>query len=303
MILFQIQQKRDRGFTLVELLVVIAIIGILIGMLLPAVQVVRAAARATTCSNNQRQLGIAALNYESAFNEFPPGYLGPDPNVLTATVDTGGAQPYTGTLVFLLGQMEQANIGDRVPSEYVSVRSFGQVPWFGNPDLFELAQAHVPSFVCPDSLDSPGGAITRAHTSISGITVTAESRVLDNIGYGLTSYRPCGGYISPVGTFTGIFANRSDTTQGDILDGTSNTFLFGETDAGEDFEYTWIAGGVIDSLFGFGDSAAQWGSNHPGDVVRFCFSDGSVHNISPELDETVLENLSRLADGQVIGEF
>lgn len=66
--------KRDpKGFTLVELLVVIAIIGILIGMLLPAVQQVREAARRTQCANSMRQLAIAMHNYESANSHFPPG--------------------------------------------------------------------------------------------------------------------------------------------------------------------------------------------------------------------------------------
>ena len=65
-------KTRSKGFTLVELLVVIAIIGILIGMLLPAVQQVREAARRITCNNNSRQLALAALNYESSFQVFPP---------------------------------------------------------------------------------------------------------------------------------------------------------------------------------------------------------------------------------------
>ena len=66
-------QSSKRGFTLVELLVVIAIIGILIGMLLPAVQQVREAARRASCMNNMRQLSLAALNYESALEELPIG--------------------------------------------------------------------------------------------------------------------------------------------------------------------------------------------------------------------------------------
>ncbi len=68
---------KKKGFTLVELLVVIAIIGILIGMLLPAVQMVREAARRTSCANNIRQVALAAHNYQSGVMEFPAGSLYP----------------------------------------------------------------------------------------------------------------------------------------------------------------------------------------------------------------------------------
>ena len=298
------KQRSERGFTLVELLVVIAIIGILIGMLLPAVQSVRAAARASVCSNNQRQLALAALNYESGFQKFPPGYLGPDPGDITTSIDDDGNHQFTGAMVYLLAQMEQANIGDQIPVDYLSTSNLsGVVPWFGNPVLFGLAQATVPPFTCPDAFDSPELAVTRAHTFLDGSTVMAEGRAIMNSNFGLTNYRPCGGYLEISPTLRGVFGNRTSTDFGDIRDGTSNTLLFGESNGDENRQYTWMAGGTINSAFMFGDDPLQWGSNHVGDIVHFSFGDGSTRSISPTIDTTVLMNLSAMADGQVIGDF
>ncbi|HMO85557.1 MAG TPA: DUF1559 domain-containing protein, partial [Lacipirellulaceae bacterium] len=106
-----------RGFTLVELLVVIAIIGVLVALLLPAVQAARAAARRSQCANNLRQLGLAVLNYESANRQLPPGALHNDPNWSLAIADAVGKgrnNNWRATWITLtLPYMEQAALHGR----------------------------------------------------------------------------------------------------------------------------------------------------------------------------------------------
>jgi len=100
------KQKSKRGFTLVELLVVIAIIGILIGMLLPAVQQVREAARRTECMNNLRQIGLATISFHDAHEAFPPARTASSNQVLPLFVKNGPDSWFVRILPFI----EQNNL-------------------------------------------------------------------------------------------------------------------------------------------------------------------------------------------------
>src|SRR5690242_2517716 len=96
------------GFTLIELLVVIAIIGVLIGLLLPAVQKVREAAARTQCVNNLKQIGLACHSYHDANNSFPPGYI--DGNPAGPSTPDNDVGPGWGWAAFLLPYVEQQNL-------------------------------------------------------------------------------------------------------------------------------------------------------------------------------------------------
>jgi prepilin-type N-terminal cleavage/methylation domain-containing protein len=112
-----IRKSGKGGFTLIELLVVIAIIAVLIGLLLPAVQKVREAAARMSCQNNLKQIGLAAFNYESAYQSFPPGVIvSPNSPGNNYTFGSPFAGPYTGVMWFLLPYMEQGNIYNLVLS-------------------------------------------------------------------------------------------------------------------------------------------------------------------------------------------
>jgi prepilin-type N-terminal cleavage/methylation domain-containing protein len=148
------------AFTLVELLVVIAIIGVLIALLLPAIQAAREAARRSQCTNNLRQLGIALQNYHSANNRFPPGNLGhrnPQDVTKPRAVNNPGAAgfvPFTPHMVFMLPYLEESarfNLYNR------------DIDWNKQPlDVLRQLRSPLPTYQCPSDegqimLETAGG--------------------------------------------------------------------------------------------------------------------------------------------------
>lgn len=186
--------RKNRGFTLVELLVVIAIIGVLIALLLPAVQAAREAARRTQCTNNMKQMGLGAVNYESAHGNFPPGRLFPD------WIKPGSAKPESGYTnyesgiaptdktgfysvhIWLLPYMEAGNVYDLIDFDQAQVKKMVH-PKNPHYDAYATAQG---IFLCPS--DGNLGQIVSENNyrvNFGGDTPGAGSRTSD-----MTSVEP-----------------------------------------------------------------------------------------------------------------
>ena len=227
------------GFTLIELLVVIAIIAILIGLLLPAVQKVREAAARMSCSNNLKQIVLAAHNYQGAMSNLPPGFLGPYPAGAAGTPSTGNEQAL-GTLPFLLPYIEQDNIwramtSGSVPQSLVSVDT-PSPPWWSYAESSAAAQAQIKTFVCPsDNLSSQATLAiaylwpTSGNSCCYGAAFNTPATVT---ALGKTNYVACGGYVNNAADpYPGYFGNRSKKKIEGAPDGSSNTIMFGEVGA------------------------------------------------------------------------
>lgn len=227
--------QRRTAFTLVELLVVIAIIGILIGMLLPAVQQVRESARRVTCQNNLRQLALATHNYESAHQEFPPGTGTPSrynqspawyaDGTWDFSSNTGGNfEAFYGWAFYLLPFCDQENIS----SVYTQNTATG---WGGTTGLDAsgqlLNERPIPIFLCPS--DESGDPINQCFfdtAPLGGgeVSLSARSNYVASIG-NLNVWRRG----NPVNSnLFGVFGVNSRTEIASLRDGTSNVILFGE---------------------------------------------------------------------------
>ncbi|MBP3959099.1 DUF1559 domain-containing protein [Gemmata sp. G18] len=332
-------QKRSRqAFTLIELLVVIAIIAILIGLLLPAVQKVREAAARMKCSNNLKQIGLAAMNYESGNGILPTGGIVGGTNFGTYSSYPGSQ---ASTMAFILPYMEQDNVFKQFPQAYFTTPST-VAPWAYSTAPYSSdgnqtgplpgTQVQIKTYECPSDNPNQNASSGMIDFYAAGDNCTntfnTGSVCIDYI-YDLTgtmaarqpgagNYIGCagglGGYMGLANDsyrlYPGIYYVNSKTKLTDISDGTSNTLAFGETLGGNgitrDFHMAWFGASGMPVAWGLQDaSSSQWytfSSRHTGGIVLFSFGDGSVRGLRKGISTAAYRAIAGRADGYVLTE-
>lgn len=215
--------RSQSGFTLVELLVVIAIIGILVALLLPAVQAAREAARRTQCANNQKQAGLALLNYEQHQKKFPAGNAGWN--------KTGSEWLGHTALFMILPFLEQGIVEDRLRYE---------LRWI-NPQNADVAREQIPTYQCPS--DNTKGRVGKFSNRYGFTTYHSRSNI--SMSFGKLYLHPCNVPI-PQDTVArygrpehelengGPFRMDEGRRLREFTDGISHTVMVSEVRAGQD---------------------------------------------------------------------
>jgi prepilin-type N-terminal cleavage/methylation domain-containing protein/prepilin-type processing-associated H-X9-DG protein len=240
------------AFTLIELLVVIAIIAVLIGLLLPAVQKVRAAAARLSCQNNLKQLGLGLHNYAGANDGKLPCAVAP--------VTAYGNQPWRGFLVDLLPYLEQDNI----------FRNYQRTVWWGDPANQPAINAKVSTFLCPAA---PGDRLV---VGLSGDPILPGAPAQPTAsGYASDYFSPwyfSDSSFSPAIIYGVIQLGKSVALNG-ITDGTSNTMWLYESG---DPLTVWKAGKSSGERTNvYQRNSAVWASPHVGSLASYS-GDGST---------------------------
>lgn len=320
--------RRRRGFTLVELLVVIAIIGILVALLLPAVQTARESARRMECGNNLKQMGVAVHNYHDTFGSFPPG-----------TICEGESRASQKTLInwaiAILPYLEEQPLYDLYDQ-----LAYNQDPGLNNGNQI-VRETRVTTYLCPSEPQSgvlgvpgtgPGGNVNRGGAGLQYRTASYKcvaGAVRGNVP--LRGQGWCDMYFAswPLpenrrGVMHMVGVNGwSCETMASVVDGTSTTLMIGEKSTltgrkwtsywaypyiyytmGHSIEHPLSISNDMDECFALGRAAGvwvapcarSWGSFHPG-VIQFAVADGSVRAISKNVDLTVLCDVSTIHGG------
>ena len=310
------RRVRSLGFTLIELLVVIAIIGILIALLLPAVQKVREAANRMKCGNNLKQLGLACHTYHDAYGKLP-------------YARSKGGENRTTWAKLILPYIEQQNIYTTFTQPIAGLNQTdgfnNLVPGVGsdpNPQVLAAAQAQVTVFICPSRRSPPVQCYV--DPTFPNLWGMGSDYAACN-GDGTNANGVYTGSIGFVTTGTGVNAGVPLTS---ITDGTSNTIMIGEKhiplnmlgqtvtqnpnviipdgiiyQGGE--QQTYVRQGSASNTLAFTPDDPynyQFGSYHPG-VCQFVFADGSVHAIPNSIDGTTLGYLCNINDGHPVPSF
>ena len=290
--------KSKTGFTLVELLVVIAIIGLLIAILLPAVQMAREAARRTQCHNNLRQIGLALHMHNDTLGYLPKGWMANEPL---------GA-PGWGWQTRILPFMEQNNLYNRIDFSLPIQAS----------EMYDVRNTIIPIFICPSDKAEKLIKLREIvdHNFDKGAHDGKKHDPPDS--YRELDVSKCN-YSGVFGTFeiedtpsmsNGTFFHNSRVKLADILDGLSNTMIVGERNL-ELGAVTWV--GVFPDCqapmsrhIGSCDHPPNHEDGHFEDFrsyhpygVNFLFGDGSVHLITDNLALEVYHALSTISYGEV----
>ena len=312
--------RKNSGFTLVELLVVITIIGILIALLLPAVQAAREAARRLQCANNFKQVGLAMHNYHASMKMFPPGvvmyadwYV---PWDFCGMVGTSGYYHGAGWGAFILPYLEQQQVYDQFD---FSLRSCNVDP------NFAAGRALIPAYLCPS--DPQGDELV----SNTGSTDGKPPDLLEEEDYRRTSM--AGVTDSMDWTCNTVTARQFSKADGmmaqlqgcrirDVVDGTSNTLMVGEVTGGGRGSYNshfWVSQTLSDTYDGINGistipgGSPSWAGNsyawrdasfssfHPGGC-HFLMADGSVQFLSENIASISLSALATRGGGEPISE-
>jgi prepilin-type N-terminal cleavage/methylation domain-containing protein len=304
-------RRGHSAFTLVELLVVIAIIGILMAILLPAVQYARETSRKAGCANNLKQIGLAAHSFHDAYKRLPPGYLGPIPHADWNSHQTDNQ--YVGVLAYLLPYLEQQTVADQIKTN-LDLKVVGPAWWTDAPTT-ATACTRLEVFLCPSTdayAQLDGISLTRnvflspPNLVYQGQSSSSTSPSLQNVGR--SNYLGSAGYMGNVPnssnavTYIGAFGNRTTFRLDDIRDGMSNVLLFGESTGGYEGNRrqqgpTWIGAGIMVTAWGL--HTKEWyafNSDHAR-IVHFGLADGSVRKLATTIDDGSFNCLGGIRDG------